>query len=666
MHSDSYKIVISLSRHRISFEYWQPDGADKLMPMPDGNWPAPLAFYSSSTGIVIGEEAARAAHAGTPNAFDNYFERIAKEKDETYNIGGQSKPIRYLLLDASETIFNDFFHTVLFKRFGSLSDNRANMPLTLVCESDIRPNEKAFLKDLFKGSGYNRFRMVEYDTYIERYVREAVSKEHTCDNVLVAWTEDESLTFTLFNVMGNGTRRQATFAGLGIDPRIEYVKTMIWKDFTSQNSFLERTNEEELLCKAASEFLCSGEPMVHRTLTLSDGETYHYSLNRNSLCVGQSDEGILVKKKLDAFLQEAGITNRSRTLLLLRGVVAGNAYFEQNLCQGFSKTIRSDSQFRDNVLKMLVSESVPTVQGDNLVETDGRGGGRAPRIQPSAPEESKAMRRKWREVQAAANGKIRSGQPEIALQMLKDFYSQCEKISGVGDLLEEIKNEMGGLQPPSGLDETKQLKQAWREAKAAANGKFRSGKVDEARKILIDFSQKARNVAGCQELLAQIDELLHSYTSAPHSAPHTPNGRKGISRKGSGYATDTQGKNGNKNQAQGKIVRLKSEVRQNEGGASQGSQSGLELIRQGKLKEARDWYRDQKDNEKACILTGIIRAQKGVAERKQSVGEYKKTKNKEQISRIVKELENYLSLCDKVGFPSEEYKKLLTEYKRIK
>ena len=87
MNGDSYKIIISISHHRISFEYWQRDGENKLVSLPNGNWPAPLAFYCSDTGIVIGEDAVRAAHSGITNAFDNYFERLVE--DSSYTIGGQ-------------------------------------------------------------------------------------------------------------------------------------------------------------------------------------------------------------------------------------------------------------------------------------------------------------------------------------------------------------------------------------------------------------------------------------------------------------------------------------------------------------------------------------------------------------------------------------------------
>ena len=87
MNSDSYKIIISLSHGRISFEYWLRDAEDKLTPMPTGHWPAPLAFYCTSTGIKTGEDAARAAHAGMSGAYDDYFSLI--KTAETYTLGSQ-------------------------------------------------------------------------------------------------------------------------------------------------------------------------------------------------------------------------------------------------------------------------------------------------------------------------------------------------------------------------------------------------------------------------------------------------------------------------------------------------------------------------------------------------------------------------------------------------
>ena len=103
----------------------------------------------------------------------------------------------------------------------------------------------------------------------------------------------------------------------------------------------------------------------------------------------------------------------------------------------------------------------------------------------------------------------------------------------------------------------------------------------------------------------------------------------------------------------------------NKESAREKNNDGDSLIAQGKLKEARDWYRSQNNNVMACILSDIIRSQKGVELRKAAIEEYRKSKNREQISRIIKEIEEYIDLCEKAGLNSSEYKKLLADYRKI-
>ena len=89
------------------------------------------------------------------------------------------------------------------------------------------------------------------------------------------------------------------------------------------------------------------------------------------------------------------------------------------------------------------------------------------------------------------------------------------------------------------------------------------------------------------------------------------------------------------------------------------------FIEQGKLKEARDWYRNNGNTAKAKVLTDIIRDRKGVELRKDSLEEYKKTKNTDQIRRIISELQDYINLCNSIEFNAQEYVKLLNEYRKI-
>lgn len=664
MNGDSYKIIISISHHRISFEYWQRDGENKLVPLPNGNWPAPLAFYCSDTGIIIGEDAVRAAHSGTTNAFDNYFERLVE--DSTYTIGGQTRPIRNLLLDASESIFRDFFRHVLFSRFGSLSDNRANMPLTLVCESDIKPNERALLQGLFKDSGYNRVRVVDYDRYINRYINESLSNEYVCDKVVVAWAEGPDLTLSIFGVNNDTAPVVRSFENLGIDPRKKYVEKMIWDRVIGQNPWLQRSNEEDAISKAASDFLSSSLPLVNETILLSDGQQYHYSLNRNTIDYIQNSDGVPIKDVLDQFLRENGIINRSRVLLLLRGIVAGNSYFEQNLSPGFSKAIKTDKKLRDNAMSLIISEVTPALEVEQIIVK--------PPVFVKPPQDNenqvkiREISKKWRCVKAEANGKQRSGQTEVAIQMLKDFLSECQSFSGVDNVISEIYNEISkcNLAPePVAInhDLIKLLDRQWREVKATAKGKIRSGNLSDARSILQSFLNTLQKEPGTDSLISSVKNEL-SLIAADEPKQSKSKHKDGDIHPNGKWVWVASAANGN---GDWRVIggRIHTQSKQEKEIKTEHENEGKSLIAQGRLKDARDWYRAQNNNALARILSDIIRSQKGVELRKTSIEEYRKSKNREQISRIIKEIEEYIDLCEKAGLNSSEYKKLLADYRKI-
>lgn len=664
MNGDSYKIIISISHHRISFEYWQRDGENKLVPLPNGNWPAPLAFYCSDTGIIIGEDAVRAAHSGTTNAFDNYFERLVE--DSTYTIGGQTRPIRNLLLDASESIFRDFFRHVLFNRFGSLSDNRANMPLTLVCESDIKPNERALLQGLFKDSGYNRVRVVDYDRYINKYINESLSNEYVCDKVVVAWAEGPDLTFSIFGVNNDTSPIVRSFENLGIDPRKKYVEKMIWDRVIGQNPWLQRFNEEDAISKAASDFLSSSLPLVNDMILLSDGQQYHYSLNRNTIDYIQNSDGISIKDTLEQFLKENGITNRSRILLLLRGIVAGNSYFEQNLSPGFSKTIKTDKKLRDNAMSLIISEVTPVLEVEQIIVESP--------VSVNPPQDNdnqikiKEISKKWRRVKAEANGKKRGGQTEVAIQMLKDFLSECQSISGVDNVISEISNEISkyNLAPEIvaiNLDLIKSLDRQWREVKATAKGKIRSGNLSDARSILQSFLDTVQKEPGTDSLISSVQNEL-SLIAADEPKQSKSKHKDGDIHPNGKWVWVASAANGN---GDWRVIggRIHTQSKQGKETKTEHENEGKSLIAQGRLKDARDWYRAQNNNAMARILSDIIRSQKGVELRKTSIEEYRQSKNREQIFRIIKEIEEYIDLCEKAGLNSSEYKKLLADYRKI-
>lgn len=630
MTEDSYKIVISISHHRISYEYWQRDGEKRLVPMPDGNCPAPLAFFCSGTGIIVGEDAARAAHTGNANAFDNYFERSTG--DGFYTIGGQTKPIRYLLLDVSESIFRDFFSKVLFSSYGSLSDNRDKMPLTIVCESDILPNESALLHRLFKNSGYNRVRVVKYGQYLNRYINTNISKKYGCNIVVVAWAEDTDLTFSIFDAVNCKELAIKSFENLGIDPRKKYVEDIIWADLIGQDGFLQRENEENALSAAAADILSSSRPLVKGEILLSNGYTYHYSLNRMTIDCIQSPEGKSIKESLEKFLADNGITDRAKALLILRGVTANNSFFEQNLCPGFPKTIKADKKLRDDVMNLIISEVIPEAPTPP-----------AP-IDPPSPPNVLEIEKRWKRIRAEAKGKYLVGKHQEAVQMLQNFLSDCQTVSGIDEVIAEIKAEIAEIQTADPVL-IKSLERQWREIKASSKGKLRSGNTSEALSDIKKFRDKVQGVNGADKLIESIDRELFSIQSDKSQHPATE------CNVGDVYVSP---KSAEKPQKVSKTQNAEEHT------------TGQELIKQGKLKEARDWYRAHNDSNMAGVLTEIIRAQKGIELRKSGIEVCRKTRSKDQISRIIKEIQEYIELCEKAGINTAKYKKLLAEYNGIK
>lgn len=650
MTPDSYKIVISISHHRISYEYWQRDGEDKLVPMPSGSWPAPLAFYCSDTGIIMGEDAVRAAHSGITNAFDNYFERLVEDK--SYIIGGQTRPIRNLLLDASETIFRDFFSHVLFNRCGSLSDNRAKMPLTIVCESDVKSNERALLHGLFKDSGYNRVRVVEYDRYISQYVTQYLSKEYICDKVVVAWSESTDMTFSIFDVNNSREPVVENFENLGIDPRKEYVERLIWERVIGQNSWLNKSTEQDAISKAAADFLSSNTPLINGTILLSDGQQYHYSLNRNTIDCFLSPDGVSIKDVLEQFLKDNGITNRARVLLLLRGIVAGNTYFEQNLSPGFSRTIKTNNKLRDNTMNLIITEVMPAFKPDPKFDR--------PKVDVPNDRVTKVreITKKWRQVKAEANAKKCNQQPDVAVQILRDFLSECRPVSGVEDVIHEIADEIAKYdtlsQPREDKPDNKSLERKWREVRANAKAKQRAGNQAEARSIIQTFLDTVRKEPGTDGLVALIENELSSIVV---DLPKPPKQKSKV--------IQTQAANEKGNSGRGSRTQIQASPSPSHIKIPDIEKDGENYIKQGKLKEARDWYRSHNDINMAHILSEIIRSKKGIEIRKATLKDYRESKNREQIVRIISEIQDFITLCERAGVNSNDYKKILSEYRKI-
>lgn len=625
MNSD-FKIVISLSHRRISFEYYLKGGAITLQPIKSeanrqGEWPAPFSIYCSPTGIIIGEDAYHAAQRGTKNAFDGLFECM-ETADCYYEFCGTKKHVSDLPLDACETIFRDFFSKVLLNNYGNLEQNRSTMPIVFVCEEDISDNQKAIINNKFKNSGYGCVSVNSYRSYIETFARSSYSKRF--ENALIVWTEGKDLYLTLIDIKGQKDSKTTVLPQLGVDPRQDFIIDEIWKAVTAWNYYLEKDKEFDVIKNAANRFLNSTEALVESSVTLSDGNSYNYTLERKAINHLPNATRIQVASGVREFLAKNDALPET-TMVILRGVVANNNYFSSAL-EALPNIKVSDSDLRSQIMRTIIEEPISPIGPNDPSNPNPEATDILQPVGPTPGPDPNPIIQEWKSKKADVKGKISSKKYQEAKDILNDFYEKATATNAVEVIkeIDELRKRIPSDTP------TVNLTREWRELKGAVGGLLRSGKNKEAQIKLNDF------IAKCKETnnLGLIDEVEKLLKSIPCSQT--------IER--------------NKSQAKPKVI-VNEEKKTSEGET---------LLTKGKIIEARNWYKNNGDVEKARFLMDIIRDQKSVNARKNELSSCQQTKDLQKIKRIITEISNYIDKCKTIGIPVEEYKQILLEYKKIK
>lgn len=637
--NDDFRIVITISHNRISFEYYLKGAATvALQPITTdtnrrGVWPAPFSIYCSPTGIIIGEEAFHAAQRGTSNAFNDLFECMRKP-DCFYEFCGERKHVSNLLLDACETVFRDFFSSILYNNYGILEQNRNTMPIVFVCEEDVTENERTIISNKFRNSGYGCVSVIGYQTFLEKNIRKDCS---SYPNALAVWTEGKDLYLTLFDTSGQISSKSIRLDGLGVDPRLDYVVDQIWSSVVSWNGFLTKDKELDVIKDAANRFLSSTDSLVSDYVTLSDGQSYHYTLDRNLINYYQYS----TREQLSVGVRDFLIKNevqQNNTLLILRGVATNNNYFSTSLSS--FRNIISDNDLRSHVMRLIVEMPVrvdETITTPSCTPTSSStptsSGSSTPIPSNNAIDKIQEVEKEWKGKRANVKGLIISKKYSEATLILDGMYKKAEDVNAE-DVIREIKEykkrieELGTCRtqttpPPS--PPPVNLNREWRELKAVTNGQIRGGKVMEAKAALNEFLIKCKTTNNIG-LIGEVEQQLRQLND---NVPPIP--PKGKDRK-----------------------------------PEQTVCEGEALLKKGRITEARDWYKNSGDSAKAKLLTDIIRLQRSVVTRKAELPNCQQTKDRQKINRIITEIGDYIDKCNQAGVTTEEYNKLLLEYKKIK
>lgn len=665
-----YKIFIRISHNRISYEYYNKDEGVDVKPI-NGLFQIPLAFYVTPAGVIIGHEARQAVAAGNRNAYEDFF-KLLRER-ETIEVEGVQRRVSDLLLDASEGIFNIFYKDILLNYRGNLYANRSEMPLVILCENDILLNEKPIIKNKFRDSGYSCVRIEDYDTYIGGYLRNTYSGEYK--KVLVVWGEDSFLSIKLFDMNNEGECPCEMLQGMGVDPRVNYVCNLIWDCVASVNPWADRSRHTALLENEAINFL-NGPSIIVDDQVVVDGYYYNYRLNKLEIPI-RSSEGDRLRGLIRNFLARNGVERKDEVVILLRGDAAVNNYFYDLLSNDFMRIVKSDQELHAAVMKHLVNLPVEPI-------TDIRS-------QYSAIDETA---KRWNELRYQV--KLIQDKGE-AVELLNNFRRDCKFVNGTDNIVAEVDTLITQLD--SHKVNLNKLSRDWHEVSASAKGKARSGRPNEAQKILQDFINKYEPIAGTEDYVlrarSEYDKLRlvepQPSVPIPLQQPDTSMQRKlqtewreiratvnRMKRLGDSSLANISLLNEFRNKCVSKNAtelahQVESEMKkieQNElpvtASLKSNEDEGQKLVDAGKLQEAREWYRNQGNESRVTLLNGIVRDRRSLIPRKAELAKHQSQKQKEPIDRIVSCLEAYLNKCKEAGYRDQEFLNLLNEYKKIR
>lgn len=627
-----YHLIIEISRKQISFSYCKDSDGTPRMRSFGGEWPAPLAIYCHSSELEIGEAALRAANSGVEGAYKDIFE--VSKNEGYFEFNGHRRPLNQLILAACEHQFSKFFRDELVQTAGTLENNTATLPVSFIFGVDLKDNEIEYVMNLFMQKGYSSVSKIDYNEYIIQSLKSDISTKE----ITVISTDGNDLFLRYYN--DSEAYPTVQIPGFGKDRRLQRAIEEIKKAILREDPYIDLSAEMGRIEEKAQAFIESGKSTVNDYITLSDGVDYHYFLAVSKLGSG-GDIKMETQNRLEAIFEKLG-SRIERNTLILKGKKMCNPYFVNLFRPMFASVLEVSGDNHVIVLSNIAKTILGESEDDNPVSMHHPITSGPPQIDAHTPPLFKITRKEWREVSADASSKAKLGKRKEALSILEEFIAKCKSAGDKDflihamDLRKDIESmpeiEVGPPPiPPIDPEVEKRINKEWRNVRADARGKNRSGKVDEAIALLENFLKicKKENI---ETLIVEVSKELDSFASKPkvdYSSVNNSAPKKDYERKE------------DKNQ-------------------------GEEYISQGKLKEARDWYREVGNVAKAKVLAEIIRAKRGVETREKQIEDYRRSSDKMKIMRVVDELQEYIDLCKKGGVKCDEVKKLLNEYKSIK
>ncbi len=353
-------ILIHISRKTISFSYNSEGSENKFIACDSDEFVKPLAIYSRGKILSIGYFALNEYnkdHSMESCAYYDIFDFDKMAKIAYFNYNDEKIDINKLLFFAIEKYLSDFLEKTLFKQAGSLEDNRASLALVFIFAPDLNETERNFVIKSFKDSGYGNCCGLDIQSC---FIKTLENKESNLKgkSILSIYNNGENLICRLY--FDGNSSESITIKGVGKDPRIDKAIELVFQDIVYQGYDRETIGikeDKEKIRKKVITFLRGSKPIVKGSLSLSDGEDYSFSLNKNDFNnnINNADE-TKVTSELNDLLSENN-TKASECTVILTSLNPSNDVLENILCiNGFMSVIKVTEKERIEALNSILAE----------------------------------------------------------------------------------------------------------------------------------------------------------------------------------------------------------------------------------------------------------------------------------------------------------------------
>lgn len=625
-----YCVLVEISQTNITFSAYT--GGESGF-VPYGGEHRPLAVWFSGSSVIIGQDAKQQAMQGTPNAFYNLFGQMTSLGQFDY--ANETHDYNKLVLYTIRAGLKEFFMNVLRNSQGALEDNIAHLPLVIVFGADMVQSLRSVVVTQLKDNGFGNIWTVEEDEYI---ISSLPSSKTNGQSNMVLSSDGVSLYGALYSQEKNIDN--FVLEGAGRDPRVDKLAELIWERTMAENDWLMYESELPELQKAANRYIMSGEDDWNSNVTLSNGSSYPYYLNKADLNLYNriNDTGLV--QKLLEHVSAAHIDKRMCNVIL-KGLAANNKYLYEMLNPEFVSLSLLGKDLRKKYLSTLLDDCKArnflflkqnVEHADNVIKVSTF----VHKSQVSAI--TKRDEREFKIFKLSIETYKKNGNAKQAQKDAEEFLAKMHtrNLNQFDKEVEQLLDWIEVGKPIAPIEPSSLDKRNFRVLKAQVNTLMSNGKQQQARKEIDNFKREMRE-KGITFFDVELGNLLtHSETNS-QAEVKTP----AVNRA--------------------RILENSKKVEK-----SSSNEEAVVLMRAGKLKEAREQFRANGKTIQADDCTKIIKWERLFSVYEKEYNTVTEQKNKVKARAIAKEIEEYIRLYGKYQMDTTSLKALANNYKQIK